>query len=149
MQRQSFRTRDQSPNLRSCLHLPRQCAHLALRASLQDSARKHASESKAQRQWRSPMSSAPAADISSVLRCPPINLIYLHYHNAIRAELNRLSKSVNELEKSSPTKVTDRLSVLKTQYRFLEKVYKYHSSVEDEVNPSDFTRRGRSASSRA
>ena len=73
------------------------------------------------------------SDTSSALSCPPINLIYSHYHNAIRSELDRLSKTVNKLEKSSVSKLADRLLALKTQYRFLAKVYKYHSSVEDEV----------------
>lgn len=70
--------------------------------------------------------------IESVLRCPPINLIYLHYHNAIRSELDRLSKSVNELERADAA-LGKSLAALKSQYRFLEKVYRYHSSVEDEV----------------
>lgn len=79
------------------------------------------------------MASLSGSDAQSGFECPPINLIYSHYHNAIRAELARLSKNANELEKVSVGKLSDRLGALRTQCRFLEKIYKYHSSVEDEV----------------
>lgn len=85
------------------------------------------------------MGSGTTTDTSSGLRCPPMNLIYLHYHNAIRAELDRVASSVNELEKAPTSDISDRLSALKKQYRFLEKIYKYHSSVEDEVTPVSAT----------
>ena len=74
------------------------------------------------------------SDAHSGFECPPINLIYSHYHNAIRAELTRLSQNANELEKLSSGKLGDRLAALRTQCRFLEKIYKYHSCVEDEVS---------------
>ena len=74
------------------------------------------------------------SDAHSGFECPPINLIYSHYHNAIRAELSRLSQNANELEKVTTAKLAERLAALRTQCRFLEKIYKYHSSVEDEVS---------------
>lgn len=75
------------------------------------------------------------SDAHSGFECPPINIIYSHYHNAIRAELSRLANNVNELEKLTTGKLAERLAALRTQCRFLEKIYKYHSSVEDEVSP--------------
>lgn len=74
------------------------------------------------------------SDASSGLKCPPINLIYLHYHSSIRAELDRMLKAVTALESEKEENLGDRLTGLKRQCRFLEKVYKYHSSVEDEVS---------------
>jgi zinc finger-like protein len=76
----------------------------------------------------------PLSDGASRLECPPINLIYSHYHNAIRAELSRLSINTSKLESSCAGDLVEYLRELKTQFRFLEKIYKYHSSVEDEVS---------------
>ena len=73
------------------------------------------------------------SDGASRLECPPINLIYSHYHNAIRSELSRLTSNTNELESLTQGKLLGHLKDLKTRFRFLEKIYKYHSSVEDEV----------------
>lgn len=73
------------------------------------------------------------SDGASRLECPPINLIYSHYHNAIRSELSRLTTNTNELESLPHGRLVGHLQDLKTQFRFLEKIYKYHSSVEDEV----------------
>lgn len=64
---------------------------------------------------------------------PPINLFYCHYHNSIRSELDRLSKSVLALEASRDDDVVDSLTQLKSKVVFLERVYSIHSSVEDEV----------------
>lgn len=65
--------------------------------------------------------------------CPPINLICLHYHNAIRAEFGRMAQSAKELEKLPAGKLFEQLATMRTQCRFLEKICTYHSSVEDEV----------------
>ena len=64
---------------------------------------------------------------------PPINFFYSHFHNSIRNELDALSKSVSTLASAAQEDVHDSLFTLKQRYRFLEQVYKYHSSVEDEV----------------
>ncbi|KAA6419094.1 MAG: hypothetical protein FRX49_10834 [Trebouxia sp. A1-2] len=64
---------------------------------------------------------------------PPINFFYSHFHNSIRNELDALSHSVSVLTSAAQEDVHDSLSALKNRYRFLEQVYKYHSSVEDEV----------------
>lgn len=89
--------------------------------------------------WTEVMGTLSGSDAHSGFECPPINLIYSHYHNAVRAELDRLSENASELEKVSAGKVGDRLIALRTQCRFLEKIYKYHSSVEDEVCKADHT----------
>jgi zinc finger protein-like protein len=69
----------------------------------------------------------------------PLLFFYTHLHDAIRAELDSLSESVLQLEKlavreHSPPEFNGHLTHLRERYRFLEQVYKYHSSVEDEVN---------------
>ncbi|DBB01633.1 hypothetical protein WJX77_010630 [Trebouxia sp. C0004] len=64
---------------------------------------------------------------------PPINFFYSHFHNSIRNELDTLSHSVSLLTSAAQEDVHESLSALKNRYRFLEQVYKYHSSVEDEV----------------
>jgi zinc finger protein-like protein len=65
--------------------------------------------------------------------CPPINFFYSHFHNAIRAELDAVSDSVSCLDSIEDVELPSALAGLKTRYHFLEQVYKYHSSVEDEV----------------
>ena len=74
-------------------------------------------------------SSTPASNSKH----PPINFFYSHFHNSIRNELDTLSQCMSELALASQENVHGRLTVLKNRYRFLEQVYKYHSSVEDEV----------------
>ena len=64
---------------------------------------------------------------------PPINFFYSHFHNSIRNELEILSQCMSELATAPQEDVHTRLTTLKNRYRFLEQVYKYHSSVEDEV----------------
>lgn len=70
---------------------------------------------------------------------PPINFFYTHFHNAIRGELESLAKWVRDLEPAAtgPAQQSDvlgaKLQELRERYRFLEQIYKYHSSVEDEV----------------
>ncbi|EFJ48814.1 hypothetical protein VOLCADRAFT_60154 [Volvox carteri f. nagariensis] len=63
---------------------------------------------------------------------PPINFIYGHFHNSIRAELHLLADRVRSLEVPAEG-VELMLSDLRERYKFLEQVYKYHSTVEDEV----------------
>lgn len=64
---------------------------------------------------------------------PPINFFYSHFHNAIKIELDSLSTSVLLLEQAIGNELVSLLQHLKERYHFLEQVYKYHSSVEDEV----------------
>jgi zinc finger-like protein len=68
-----------------------------------------------------------------VQKCfPPINFIYGHFHNSIRADLSFLADRVRSLE--VPTEGVElMLRDLRERYKFLEQVYKYHSTVEDEV----------------
>lgn len=66
---------------------------------------------------------------------PPINFFYSHFHDSIRNELDVLSLSVSALASAAQEDIHESLSTLKGRYRFLEQVYKYHSSVEDEVRP--------------
>ncbi|KAF8062684.1 zinc finger protein BRUTUS-like [Scenedesmus sp. PABB004] len=79
---------------------------------------------------------AAAADVgdgSPSSAHPPINFLYGHLHESIRTELDNLSRWALELEAGSEAELLQRLAHLKERYRFLEQVYKYHSSVEDEV----------------
>ncbi len=64
----------------------------------------------------------------------PVNLLYLHFHDAIRAELVSLETALGELEAATAlgTLSTDLLA-LKDRYVFLQQIYGYHSNVEDEV----------------
>jgi hypothetical protein len=64
----------------------------------------------------------------------PIHFLYGHLHNSIRTELDNLSSWVLALEgQDNEHDLVGRLVHLKERYHFLEQVYKYHSSVEDEV----------------
>lgn len=66
----------------------------------------------------------------------PLSFFYTHLHDAIRAELETLSALFLKLESSPGGKkeIETQLAYLRGRYRFLEQVYKYHSSVEDEVS---------------
>ena len=68
----------------------------------------------------------------------PINYIYLHLHDSIRAELDTLASAVLQLQvagsQAGAVELREPLSALRDRYRFLEQIYKYHSSVEDEVS---------------
>lgn len=64
-----------------------------------------------------------------------MNFVYLHVHNAIRDELLVLEAGVKELlRQRQPEQLQEGLAALRERYTFLERVYKYHSSVEDEVS---------------
>ena len=65
----------------------------------------------------------------------PLLFFYTHLHDAIRSELDSLSEAVLQLEneKGSLEQIANQLTRLRSRYRFLEQVYKYHSNVEDEV----------------
>ncbi|KAL3136530.1 hypothetical protein ABBQ38_005780 [Trebouxia sp. C0009 RCD-2024] len=76
---------------------------------------------------------ANCSSVAKASKHPPINFFYSHFHNSIRNELDMLSQSMSELSSASQEKIHGRLTILKNRYRFLEQVYKYHSSVEDEV----------------
>ena len=66
----------------------------------------------------------------------PINVLYKHFHDAIRAELVSLETALSRLDAAtvSGTLSTDLLA-LKDRYVFLQQIYGYHSNVEDEVRP--------------
>ena len=72
-----------------------------------------------------------AADVQGARLFAPIEFFYTHLHDSIRGELQTLSNSVLGLE--SCDNLQERLWQLRERYRFLGQVYKYHSSVEDEV----------------
>lgn len=81
----------------------------------------------------------------------PLVVFYVQLHDAIRRELESLkmialsieehqmvgrheSCSTHDVEGKDPSEVSSKnIEVLKQRYRFLEQVYKYHSSIEDEV----------------
>ncbi len=63
----------------------------------------------------------------------PIQFIYKHLHDAIRAELDFLGQQVHALDGNANMTLEHSLTLLKTRYKFLTNIYKYHSSVEDEV----------------
>ena len=66
----------------------------------------------------------------------PLSFFYIQLHDAIRRELGHLSQSALVLEKAGIGKGKEKeehVRHLKGRYRFLEQVYKYHSSIEDEV----------------
>lgn len=75
----------------------------------------------------------PCADGAAGDACPPIKLVYFHFHNAIRAELDDLARDVLALEPLAGLALLSRLAAVKERYQFLEQVYSIHSSVEDEV----------------
>lgn len=68
----------------------------------------------------------------------PIHFLYGHLHDSIRTELDNLSNWVLALEADNEQDLQQRLQHLKERYHFLEQVYKYHSSVEDEVRRGRF-----------
>ena len=64
----------------------------------------------------------------------PLNLLYLHFHDAIRAELVSLETALGKLEATTTVgTLTLDLLALKDRYVFLQQIYGYHSNVEDEV----------------
>lgn len=77
---------------------------------------------------------------------PPISFLYLHFHNCIRGELDGLATSIRQLEAAQDAAdVHERLLLLKERYGFLEQIYSYHSSVEDEVSLHACPRMGQAA----
>lgn len=65
---------------------------------------------------------------------PPIHFFYTHFHDSIRLELDELAVRMRYLETAGEQQLHALLIELTDSYRFLEQVYKYHSSVEDEVS---------------
>eukprot|EP00884_Botryococcus_braunii_P013452 jgi/Botrbrau1/22107/Bobra.0206s0033.1 len=64
----------------------------------------------------------------------PVNFIYRSFHDSIRSELESLLERVLALEPTSPSDgLVATLERLRERYRFLEQVYKCHSTLEDEV----------------
>jgi hypothetical protein len=85
-----------------------------------------------------PVMHAAAPQLAIAPDGAPVNFVYLHVHNAIRSELVSLEAGVKELvsETASDALLT-KLAALKERYTFLERIYKYHSSVEDEVRANE------------
>lgn len=83
---------------------------------------------------RAPIQQTPAVATEG---SAPLNFFYKNLHDAIRSELDSLAQSVLKLEviPAGVDSQISELSHLRDRYRFLEQVYKYHSSVEDEVSP--------------
>lgn len=77
--------------------------------------------------------SSEAGDTNHQWQHEPINFLYGHLHNSIRTELENLATWSLSLEADNEQDLHQRLLHLKERYHFLEQVYKYHSSVEDEV----------------
>ena len=68
---------------------------------------------------------------------PPISYLYTHLHDSIRLELDNLGQAVLQLQQtgnSGSAGLGAELAALQNRYHFLEQVYKYHSSVEDEAS---------------
>ncbi len=63
----------------------------------------------------------------------PLNFFYSHFHNSIKNELKALGAWVAQLERVQQDALLPKLQELRERYKFLEQIYKYHSSVEDEV----------------
>ena len=84
--------------------------------------------------WR-PMAAVVAAPAATEPRkpAPPLRFFYAHFHDSLRKELDALSQSVLALDTGAHQGLLDRLLSLKERFSFLEQVYNYHSSVEDEV----------------
>lgn len=64
---------------------------------------------------------------------PPINFFYSHVHDAIRDELAALADAVLSLAAAPEGELPAALGALEARYAFLAQVFRYHSSVEDEV----------------
>lgn len=84
---------------------------------------------------RHPMAAVVAAHPAAEPRkpAPPLRFFYAHFHDSLRKELDALSQSVLALDTGAHQGLLDRLLSLKERFSFLEQVYNYHSSVEDEV----------------
>lgn len=76
----------------------------------------------------------PPQHDSIIIQHPPIHFFYTHFHDSIRLELDDLAARMRFLETAGEQQLQALLIELTDSYRFLEQVYKYHSSVEDEVN---------------
>mgnify|MGYP006287899773 CR=1 FL=1 len=75
-----------------------------------------------------------AAGVATGRQFPPIDFFYRHFHNSIRDELATLAGWAKGLDATAPeAEVNPKLQDLRSRYKFLEQVYKYHSNVEDEV----------------
>lgn len=72
--------------------------------------------------------------MSQVADFEPIDVLYKHFHDAIRAELVSLEAALSRLDAAAASgTLTSELQSLKDRYIFLQQIYNYHSSVEDEV----------------
>jgi hypothetical protein len=68
----------------------------------------------------------------------PLRFFYTHLHDAIKKELKELELLSNSARALDFNNVCENQEIslvqLRKRYHFLEQVYKYHSSVEDEVS---------------
>eukprot|EP00803_Ostreobium_quekettii_P008044 evm.model.scf_323EXC.4 EVM.evm.TU.scf_323EXC.4 scf_323EXC:18158-30601(+) len=74
----------------------------------------------------------PARAAPGAAGSPPIRFFYSHLHEAIRAELDAISRLALGLEPDTEG-FGARLAAVEERCRFLEQIYKYHSVAEDEV----------------
>ncbi len=71
---------------------------------------------------------------------PPISFLYLHFHNAMRRDVDRLQRDIRDLETAPEDLQLGLLLALRDRCRFLNQVHSYHSSVEDEVRSGPVSR---------
>jgi len=83
------------------------------------------------------MAAAVARAQAGPQQYPPLRFFYTHFHDSIRLELESLDSVRADLEswtgELEGALVEAKLAQLRERYKFLEQIYKYHSSVEDEV----------------
>ena len=66
----------------------------------------------------------------------PLTLFYTHLHDAIREELGVIMNLASDFlsrDSSGSVEYVSAVSILRKKNQFLENVYKYHSTIEDEV----------------
>lgn len=62
----------------------------------------------------------------------PVRFVYKYLHDAITCELEFLARGLEEVDDEKPD-AGGALKVLLERYQFLQQIYTYHSTVEDEV----------------
>jgi len=76
---------------------------------------------------------APAA-AGGEAEYPPINFVYKHLHDAMRAELESIAALMASLEASAQEEaVVQQLETIQARFQLLGQINRYHSCVEDEV----------------
>lgn len=65
----------------------------------------------------------------------PVRFVYTYLHDAMKQEVESLARSLEQLDDKQED-LARALGHLLERYRFLQKIYTYHSDVEDEVRSS-------------